>query len=75
MISETYQNDNIFKKIEFIFVPKGAEYRAICRGLRRINAQIPLILPIPMGVNAFKAYLETNQGGSVLNVNLTGMEM
>jgi Phosphorylase superfamily len=58
MISGTYQKDNFFKKIELIFVPKGAEYRAICRGLRQINSEVPLILPIPIGVNAFKAYLE-----------------
>ncbi|MCU0538225.1 MAG: phosphorylase [Hydrococcus sp. Prado102] len=61
MISETYQKDNIFKNIKLIFVPKGAEYRAICRGLRQTNSQIPLILPIPIGVNAFKSYLENWQ--------------
>jgi Phosphorylase superfamily len=61
MISETCQKDNFFKDIKLIFVPQGAEYRAVCQGLRRINSQIPLIFPIPIGVNAFKAYLENWQ--------------
>lgn len=61
MISETYQKDNFFKNIKLIFVPQGAEYRAVCRGVRRINSEIPLILPIPIGVNAFKSYLENWQ--------------
>jgi Phosphorylase superfamily len=61
MINETSQIDNLFKEIKLIFVPKEAEYRAVCRGMRRINSQIPSIQPIPIGVNAFKAYLKNWQ--------------
>jgi purine-nucleoside phosphorylase len=44
--------------IDIILVPGGAEYRAVCRGLQGINAKTPLILPIPMGINALTPYLE-----------------
>lgn len=44
--------------VDRILVPQGAEYRAICQGLQSIDSQKPLVLPIPMGVNALIPYLE-----------------
>lgn len=56
---ETYRKSTSFaSNIDRVLVPQGAEYRAICQGLRSIDSQKPLALPIPIGVNALTPYLE-----------------
>lgn len=39
-----------------ILVPQGAEYRAVCRGLRAI-ASPPIVRPIPVGVEPVRRWL------------------
>lgn len=40
-----------------ILVPKGAEYNAVCRGVKFLDSQI---FPIPVGVKALTQYLEND---------------
>lgn len=47
--------------IEAILVPQGAEYKAVCRGLSRISAPTPPVLPIPVGPKPLTKYLENLQ--------------
>lgn len=42
--------------ISVILVPNGAEYKAVCRGLKQAKARIP-VLPIPMGTISVKTFL------------------
>jgi Phosphorylase superfamily len=46
--------------IQTILVPQGAEHQAVCRGLSRIRttANLPSILPIPVGPKPLVRYLE-----------------
>ena len=44
--------------INAILVPKGAEYKAVCRGLQQINASNTPVFAIPMGVKPVTEYLE-----------------
>jgi hypothetical protein len=46
--------------INTIFVPQGAEYQAVCRGVRSV-ATAPIILPIPVGVMPVSRYFQTWQ--------------
>ena len=47
--------------VDTILVPQGAEYQAVCRGLRQINASsLPNVLSIPIGVDALNNYLATS---------------
>ncbi len=41
-----------------ILVPQGAEYQAVCRGLRGVTGSIPAILPIPVGMKPLLQYLQ-----------------
>lgn len=44
--------------IQTILVPKGAEYQAVCRGLRGVSYP-PTVFSIPIGSTAFVPYLKT----------------
>ncbi len=46
-----------------ILVPRGAEHKAVCRGLSRTTATKPLVLPIPIGPKPLARYLEKLQEG------------
>ncbi len=41
-----------------ILVPQGAEYQAVCRGLRGVTGSIPTVLPIPVGMEPLLQYLQ-----------------
>jgi hypothetical protein len=43
---------------QIILVPQGAEYKAVCRGIRGIQSPKPRVVPIPMGSTALVSYLE-----------------
>ncbi len=43
-----------------ILVPKGAEYQAVCQGVKTVKFP-PLIVPIPMGVKPLTNYLQNWQ--------------
>lgn len=45
-------------KIDAILVPQGAEYQAICRGLKKIKRRVPPVFSIPVGVKPVALYLE-----------------
>lgn len=42
-------------------MPRGAEYKAVCRGLSRITASKPLVVQIPIGPKPLARYLEKLQ--------------
>jgi len=44
--------------IEGILVARGAEYTAVCRGLKKSDVQGVEVIPIPMGVGALSRYLQ-----------------
>ncbi|MDJ0733370.1 MAG: phosphorylase [Nostocaceae cyanobacterium] len=44
-----------------ILVPQGAEYQAVCRGLKQVADYIPPVVPIPVGSNSITIYLEKCQ--------------
>ena len=47
--------------IHLILAPQGAEYRAVCRGLRRVVDPKPRVMAIPIGPQAVAQYLEQLQ--------------
>ncbi|KAF3891327.1 phosphorylase [Tolypothrix bouteillei VB521301] len=47
--------------IDVILVPQGAEYKSVCKGLKRVAVPKPTVFPIPMGTSALKNYLKTWQ--------------
>jgi hypothetical protein len=47
--------------IQTILVPQGAEYKSVCRGLRRSAARTLPVLPIPVGASPLTRYLKTLQ--------------
>ncbi|WP_392534108.1 phosphorylase [Nostoc sp. C117] len=51
-----------FLPIDTILVPQGAEYQAVCRGLRGVNGSIPTVLPIPVGMKPLLEYLQQSPG-------------
>lgn len=53
-------------KIELILVPQGAEYRAVCGGLRQ-TLNPPTVFPIPVGAIAVVAHLEQLHQAGMLN--------
>ncbi|XGW00111.1 MAG: phosphorylase [Leptolyngbya sp. BL-A-14] len=55
--------------IDFILVPQGAEYQAVCRGLGRATA--PSVIPIPVSPVPLKRYLKTWQQSQ----SLTGKKL
>ena len=65
--------------IDIIFVPKGAEYKAVCRGLKQTSSQ-SFVVPIPIGfepVNQFfkkaeNQYLFTQKPSKILLMGLCG---
>ena len=44
--------------IDAILVPQGAEYKAVCRGLSRVNTTKPLVIQIPVGPKPLAIYLD-----------------
>ncbi len=44
--------------IQAIFVPQGAEYHSVCRGLKHSTAPIPPVFPIPVGASPLTRYLK-----------------
>lgn len=57
-----------------ILVPKGAEYKSVCRGVKAATSA-PLVLPIPVGVKALTHYLEnefSQHSSQVLIMGLCG---
>ena len=51
--------------VQTILVPQGAEYRAVCRGLRDV-LNPPAVFPIPVGPTALTATLERLQQAGCL---------
>ncbi|MBD2503820.1 phosphorylase family protein [Anabaena azotica] len=43
--------------INTILVPQGSEYKAVCRGLKRVTGQTPKIVSIPVGIKPLTKYL------------------
>ncbi|MCF4967755.1 phosphorylase family protein [Nostoc sp. CMAA1605] len=41
-----------------VLVPQGAEYGAVCRGLKRVTGEQPTVKSIPVGVQAVGEYLQ-----------------
>ena len=58
--------------IQTILVPQGAEYRAVCRGLRRVTHP-PAVVAIPIGMKAVTEFLQrTSIRSPVLVTGLCG---
>ena len=54
--------------IHTILVPQGAEYKSVCRGLKRSTAPTPLVIPVPVGVAPLTQYLKRlKQAGDFSN--------
>jgi hypothetical protein len=47
--------------IDAILVPQGAEYQAVCQGLKKLSSPIPQVLPIPIGSSSVITYLRNWQ--------------
>jgi purine-nucleoside phosphorylase len=47
--------------IQVIFVPQGAEYKAVRRGLSRVSGSTPTVIAIPVGIKPFTTYLHKLQ--------------
>ncbi len=61
--------------ITAILVPQGAEYRAVCRGLRAAKAPYPPVWPLPIGGAAVQQCLATlplPKAGGILVMGLCG---
>lgn len=61
MFSRTHSHCNLNSSIgliDTVFVPKGMEYQAVCRGMGKIKPSSPQIIPIPVGRQAVTDYLE-----------------
>ncbi|HEY9847733.1 MAG TPA: hypothetical protein V6D03_16240 [Candidatus Caenarcaniphilales bacterium] len=48
----------MFLRVSTILVPQGAEYKAVCQGLRRVPVAKPCVVPIPVGPVPLTRYLE-----------------
>lgn len=48
---------NLRNNFDFIFVPQGSEYRAVCRAIRTNNLATPIV-SIPMGYKASRLYFQ-----------------
>ncbi|MBE9225637.1 phosphorylase [Phormidium sp. LEGE 05292] len=55
-----------------ILVPKGAEYNAVCRGVKAATSA-PLVFSIPVGVKALTQYLENDFSLSPSKVLIMGL--
>ncbi len=42
--------------IDIILVPQGAEYQAVCRGIKKLKPPHPHVIAIPLGINAVTDY-------------------
>lgn len=64
--------------IDMILVPQGAEYQAVCRGLKLVATPKPQVIPIPVGPQSVTRFLNSwqpdlrSQPGSVLVMGLCG---
>lgn len=62
--------------IQAILVPQGAEYQAVCRGLKHINSPKPLVIPIPIGCKSLTQHLKQlhfpNSPQTILLMGLCG---
>jgi nucleoside phosphorylase len=60
--------------IEGILVARGAEYAAVCRGLKKSGVKGVEVIPIPMGVAALSRYLQEVElsSKSMLLLGLSG---
>lgn len=47
--------------IQTILVPQGAEYKAVCRGLRGVAGSTPTVVAIPIGMKPLTKYLQQSQ--------------
>lgn len=47
--------------IHTILVPQGAEYKSVCRGLKRSTAPTGLVTPVPVGVSPLTRHLKRLQ--------------
>jgi Phosphorylase superfamily len=58
-----------------ILVPQGAEYQAVCRGLKTVSSP-PFVFPIPIGyqplTNYLKTWLETHKPKEIILMGLGG---
>jgi hypothetical protein len=53
---------SLTSSIQTILVPQGAEFQAVCRGLRRAApVSAPVVLPIPIGVESVTRHLKQLQ--------------
>lgn len=45
--------------IQSILVCRGAEHKAVCKGLSRVNGAVPVVVPMPIGSQAVRQFLES----------------
>ncbi|GAB4374923.1 MAG: hypothetical protein Kow00121_20010 [Elainellaceae cyanobacterium] len=53
--------------VDVILVPQGAEHQAVRSGLSRIRGKLPIVVPIPVGMPAVKAYLQGWLQGAIFS--------
>ncbi len=56
-----------FSALPTILVCRGAEYKAVCRGLSRATGSTPSVIPIPVGIKPLTKYLQTWRHEQFLN--------
>lgn len=61
--------------IDTIVVPQGAEYQAVCRGLKKANAHQIRVVPIPIGINNIQQTFANYsiELGNAQNILITGL--
>lgn len=61
--------------IDTVLVPQGAEYRAVCRGLKQANCDLTKVVAIPIGTKNVEKALEDKQFWQIKprTVLLTGL--
>ena len=62
-------SDRQDNQIDLILVPQGLEYRAIARGVNRINLPKPKILSVPMGTRSLQYFLEESKNRQFFRKN------
>lgn len=45
--------------IQIVYVPQGQEYESVCRGLNRTKLLIPVVSPIPAGMEAIRCHFQS----------------
>ncbi|MDJ0635060.1 MAG: phosphorylase [Xenococcaceae cyanobacterium MO_188.B29] len=66
----------ILKISDRIFVAQGAEYQAVCQGIKQIKSvSVPQVVPIPIGINALESYLQARdwQQKAPANILIMGL--